>query len=193
MRLWTVQPLEVWEQLQRHGALRVDETRMEYVPDCYRWLTSQLVQRIHGYPGTLPWWSYCEKPDLRWVRHGRPRGTRQVRIELEAADDSSLAFRLWAWDVVYGCNYLSASQPEHDAWMAAMRSEVPDEDLYPLPEPWQTALEETWLRLFDPHLPPHSWDLEVYGPNEHWEAVVGELRLTDVRAVTHFIGASRWH
>jgi hypothetical protein len=176
MRLWTIQPHEVWELLQQRGSLRVDEARLKYVPDCYRWLTGQLQRRVPGYPGTLPWWCYCEKPDLRWLRHRRPRGSREVRMELEAADSTFLTFSRWAWDIVYGCNYLSAAQLEHDTWMGRMRTAVPDEDLYPLPEPWQSELEATWLRLFDPSMPPRSWDLEVYGHCAAREAVLGELR-----------------
>jgi hypothetical protein len=71
-RLWTVQPLVVWEQIQQHGTVHADETRFltpGYVPHSCRWLVQQLQQRLPGYPGTLPWWAYCEKPDLRWVRH----------------------------------------------------------------------------------------------------------------------------
>src|SRR5436853_7853922 len=54
MRLWTVQPLVVWEQLEQLGLLFVDEIRLStpgYVPESYRWLALQLEQRLPDYPG----------------------------------------------------------------------------------------------------------------------------------------------
>jgi hypothetical protein len=195
MRLWTVQPLVVWEQLEQLCLLSVDETRLStlgYVPDSYRWLVQQLKQRLPEYPGTLPWWAYCEKPDLRWVRHRRPAGQREVRLELEPRPRTFLTFPRWAWDMVYCGQYLSFARREHDEWVGAMRRAVPDEDEWPLPEPWQEQMEASWLRLFHPNLPPRSWDDEAFTKSESREAVLGVLRREDVRQVTHFVGCSKW-
>jgi hypothetical protein len=194
MRLWTVQPLVVWEQFQHRALLQVDESRRstpDYVPHSYRWLVEQLKQRIPAYPGTLPWWAYCEKPDLRWVRHCRPAGQREVRLELEPCPDSFLTFPSWAWDDVYCGHYLSFEREEHDEWMGEMRQAVPDEDGWPLPEPWRTQLEASWLRLFDRDLPSHSWDHEAISEPGSRQAVLGVLRLEEVRQVTHFVGCSK--
>ena len=76
-----------------------------------------------------------------------------------------------------------------------MRLAVLDEDTWPLPEPWKSQLEASWLRLFDPDLPSHPGDDEspgVYGKSGSREAVLGVLRLEDVRQVTHFVGCSKW-
>lgn len=54
MRLWTIQPFTVWEQLQQKDQLRVDEALLPYhgyVPEAYRWLMRQLAQRFPGYRG----------------------------------------------------------------------------------------------------------------------------------------------
>jgi hypothetical protein len=195
MRLWTVQPLTVWEQIQQHGEVHVDEARMHtpsFVPPAYRWLVRQLEQRLTGYPGTCPWWTYCEKPDLRWVRHTRPAGEQHVRIELEPAFGTFLAFPRWAWDRIYCRQYLSFTRSEHDEWTAAMRRAVPDEDAWPLPEPWGGQLEASWLRLFDRDLPPRSWHQGGGDGSDSQEAVLGTLRLTEVREVKHFVGCSKW-
>jgi hypothetical protein len=197
MRLWTVQPAIVWEQLQRHGRLRVDEARLGsggYVPGAYRWLREQLTRRLPGYPAGLPRWAYCAKPDLRWVRHYRPAGQREVRLELEPAPGTFLTFPCWAWNEVYGGNYRALGRDERDAWMRAMREAVPDEDLWPLPEPWRTELEASWQRLFNPALPSRAWDEECPFFNTRSgsrEGVLGLLRLEEVRAVTPFVGAGR--
>ena len=194
MNLWTVQPLVVWEQLQRRGSLQVDEARLMtqgYVPEAYRWLVRQLKLRIPNYPGTLPWWAYCEKPDLRWVRHSRPAGQREVRLELEPRPGTFLTFPCWAWDVVYCRRYLSPTRQEHDEWVEAMRRAVPDEDGWPLPEPWQTQLQASWLRLFDQSLPSRPWHRETLGKCGSHEAVIGILRVQDVRQVTNFVGCNK--
>lgn len=194
MRLWTVQPLDVWEQLQQKSHLHVEEDRLPYdgyIPDTYRWLVRKLIQRIPDYPGTLPWWAHCEKPDLRWVRHRRPRGRQFVRLELEPLPGSFATIPSWGWNTVFGGYYLAPTREEHDQWMAALRNAVPDEDTWPLPEPWQSELEASWERLFDPDLPPIAWD-ECLGTATCREGVLGLLRLEDVRRVTTFVGCSTW-
>src|SRR5438552_1195105 len=109
MRLWTIQPRAVWEQVQRDGVAWVDERRIGedgpyggcadfagYVPDAYRWLTNFLRQQRPGWEGRLPWWCYTKKPDLRWHRHSGCAGP-YVRIELEVPRDECVAFPCWAW------------------------------------------------------------------------------------------------
>ena len=196
MRVWTVQPLTVWERLTEAGTLRVDTACYPYdgyVPWQYPWMACRLQERAPDYQGGLPWWAYCERPDLRWVRRRRPAGQPQVRIELDV--NGVLVFPSWAWDVVYCGNFLSFTQSEQETWNAAMRRAVPDEDLWPLPEPWRAELEASWLRLFDPQLPSDGW-ADILGKSNSSsranEAVFETLRLQDVRRVTHFVGTSRW-
>jgi hypothetical protein len=100
-------------------------------------------------------------------------------------------FPCWAWDTVYCGQYLSFARQEHDEWVEAMRQAVPDEDARPLPQPWQTQLEASWLRLFDPHLPSQSWDDEAISKSGSREAVLGVLRVEEVRQVTEFFGCSK--
>ena len=196
MRVWTIQPLVVWERLKEAGTLCVDTACYPsdgYVPWQYPWLACRLQERVLDYRGGLPWWAYCEKPDLRWVRHHRPAGQPQVRIELDV--NGVLAFPGWAWDVVHCGHFLSFTQREQETWSAAMRRAVPDEDLWPLPEPWRGELEASWLRLFDPQLPSHGWADVPSKANSSWwanEAVFETLCLRDVCHETHFVGKNRW-
>jgi hypothetical protein len=191
--VWTVQPLAVWEQLQRQGTLYVEERQLGdgngYVPDAYRWLVKQLKRRVPGYRGHLPWWAHCAKPDLRCFRHSGLEGQEEVRLELDVLAHECLVFPCWAWNTVYGQNYLAATQSEHDAWMRAMREAVPDEDEWPLPAPWRGQLEASWERLFSPDLPALAWDAEGPWTEERsWEAVFEQLRPEQVRRVTCFRG-----
>jgi hypothetical protein len=190
VRVWTIQPAIVWERLREQGVLGVDETELPYgghIPEAYRWLASELCRRLADYPGTLPWWAYCKKPDLRLFRHHRPPGP-EVRMELEPRSHSMVTFPIWAWDAVYGGDYLSPTREEHAAWTARLAAAVPDEDTWPLPEPWSAELEASWQRLFDPALPAYPWDERRIGMSGSREAVLGLLHVEDVRRVTTFVG-----
>ncbi|HEX8201502.1 MAG TPA: hypothetical protein VF590_13540, partial [Isosphaeraceae bacterium] len=138
-----------------------------------------------------PWWSYASRPDLRWHRHLRGLGGRYVRIELEKPAGQVLCFLAWAWDTIFDVEYLSASPTEARRWGRRMRRSVPDEDAWPLPEPWQSELVASWERLFDPRLPLRP-ELRGRGWTEDVEAVFETLDLADVRAVTPFVGARRY-
>lgn len=193
MRVWTVQPLIVWDRLQEARLLQADPVSYYdgYTPWQYQWIVSQLRKRVPGYDGGFPWWAYCEKPDLRWVRHHRPSGQQQVRIEVNP--DNMITFPSWAWDVIHSGHFLAFTKREQDAWTKAMRRSVPNEDLWPLPEPWRSELEASWLRLFEPALPMCGWLDACERPNPNKEAVFETLRLGDVKSVTHFVGRSRFH
>ena len=194
MRVWTVHPLVVWERLKDAGTLSVDPAfhRNGYLPWQYQWLAGQMRERVPGYRGGLPWFAYCEKPDLRWVRHSRPVNEPQVRIEVELDPDRVLAFPLWAWDLVYCGQFIAFTKREHDAWHAALRKAVPDEeDRWPFPEPWQGELEASWRRLFDPQLPARGWKFGIFDVTTDREAVFDLLSVDDVRSVKHFVGTFR--
>ena len=194
MRVWTVQPLIVWQRLQDAGAVAVDSACYpdEYVPWQYRWLADRLKERLPRYEGGLPWWAYGYKPHLRWVRHSRPQGEPQVRIEVEIDADRAIVFPTWAWHGMYTGRFLAYTPEEQEAWETAMRLAVPDLDEWPLPQPRRAELEESWLRLFDPDLPASGWSGWAAKPTCETEAVFGLLRVEDVRAGRHFIGSSNW-
>ena len=87
MPLWTVQPMAVWDGLRAAGVLRVYPAERHpagWVHPQYTWLAGELRRRrLHGSRGGLPWFAYCARPDLRWVRHSRPAGSREVLLEPE--------------------------------------------------------------------------------------------------------------
>lgn len=195
VKVWTIQPLEVWEQVDQLGLLAVDAARLPYdgyVPWQYEWLAKQLQERLPGYCGSLPWWSYGACPDLRQYRHSRPRGQREVRMEILLPSEEIFSMPCWAWDTVYSGHFLSFEREERLDWDRRMREAVTDEDLWPLPQPWREELEASWERLFDPALPPSSdGDDEFHcrlGTKQ--EAVFGLLRRSAIKRVTHFVGTS---
>ncbi len=58
MRLWTLQPLQVWECLSEQGTLWSDpigtEAFEEAFRDSYDWMRGQLRRRLMGYEGRYP-------------------------------------------------------------------------------------------------------------------------------------------
>jgi hypothetical protein len=163
--------------------------RHGFVPPAYRWLQDHLASRLPDYQGRLPWWVHCQKPDLRRHRHATLRGVVEVRLELELASGTFLTFPSWAWDCIFRQDYLALTREEYDQWTNRLRTAVPNEDAWPLPEPWQSQLKASWGRLFDANLPVLGWD-PAYAWSRHprVEGVVETLRLVDVQTVTHFTG-----
>lgn len=180
-RLWTIQPREVLEQVERDGRALVDPARRgpsrprpaaeQYTPPVYLWLTEQLRQRQPGWLGRLPWWCYPEKPDLRWHRW-RQRGA-QVRLELLVEDGRVAEFPLWAWHLVFCGDAVAPTMRERRARTR------------------QGPVEATWEALFDPDLPPAARSGPFRGSRER-VAVLEEIRREDVRRVTPFRGVARY-
>lgn len=187
MRLWTIQPVTVWEQIRDRGEARVDPalwTLDGYTPCCYDWLRGQLEARLAGYSGGYPWWCYCKKPDLRSHGHGFLSGGRdQVRLELEIDPARVSIFRIWAWNIVYCGRYLGSHRQTREwkgrRYRSGISTELRDSELG---EPWRTEVEQSWERVFtalpdrhaDPWMPPGQ------------EAVLEVIRRQDVRRVDHF-------
>lgn len=182
VRYWTVQPISVWETLQSEGIGRVD-TQLAFnnqPPACYVWLVEQLKVRLPNYEGNYPWWLYCGKPDLRWVRWTRPQGTWEVRLELELPAERVQEFLIRDWDVVYCQAWLFKHLPRN-RWYD-FRERRGWEDLEVYPEPYESLLKRTWQRLFDSK---RALGLSRYRS----EAVVETLYLKDVIQARPFKGA----
>lgn len=187
MRLWTIQPLSVWEQIRDAGEARVDPKRWNTrgsLPPSYDWLRRQLANRLLEYEGGFPWWFYCEKPDLRLHRHGYLAGGRhQVRMELEVEPSRVQLLRIWAWNQVYCGLYLGTRLQERD-WRRRRKRAGINPDLHDseLGDPWRLELENSWRRVFNV-LPSRRND--AGNPSGH-EAVVEILRRKDIRKVDEF-------
>ncbi len=85
---------------------------------------------------------------------------------------------------------MARSQAEYDEWHARLREAVPDEDIWPPPQPWLQDLEFSWQQLFVFDLHSFDWDKRhVWSRKVCVEAVFETLRLSDVRSITRFCGA----
>lgn len=191
VRLWTIQPLSVWEQLQARKRLLVDRRHVENLHHGYEWLRTRLVSRLPGHSGGYPWWAYCSRPDLRKARHQKPVGEQHFLIELALPRDRVLSFPFWAWDLIFYGRFLSRQEEASEDWHRRFALAVPDhEEVSAIPRPWLTELEASWELLFDPTLPDRGWNDSGASHSER-EAVFEVLEMTQVVRVTPFQGSSR--
>jgi hypothetical protein len=199
MPLWTVQPYDVYRSIQRDGFARVDPGKLPspwWVGNPYHWLIWQMGSRLtipdeESQRGIFPWFAYCERPDLRWVRHSQEG--EQVLIEFSPPDDRFLSFPCWAWHEVFCGFFLAFTSQEHRAWEARFKAShgcrYRDWESRILPRPFQTELESSWSGLFDPNIPKRSWRR---GGTCLSEAVVDILLEEWIQRVTPFMGRTRY-
>jgi hypothetical protein len=195
VRLWTVQPIEVYRAIQKEGFARVEPVKLPspwWVGSSYRWLIWQMGSRLsipdeESQRGIFPWFAYCERPDLRLVRHSQVG--EQVLIGFCPPADRFLSFPCWAWGEIFCGFFLAFTRQEYRAWEAKFKlchaCRYRDWDSPILPRPFQTELESSWARLFDPDIPKRSWRR---GETSHREAVVDILLEDWIQKVTPFWG-----
>ncbi|MBC7099393.1 DUF3841 domain-containing protein [Candidatus Bipolaricaulota bacterium] len=185
MRVWTIQPVEVLEQLEAEEVLYAD---LAYIPEefrhAYDWMRAQMKRRILGYRGHYPWWGWhSPRPDLRRSGH-LPRGTQGVCLELELDPHEVLLSDFDVWHVVLNRGYLALGEDEEEEWYQRLEAAVPDSRIRPLPEPWWSDMLSSWERIFD---------LEALAASEYWrgeryiQATFEVLRLADVRKCKPFV------
>jgi hypothetical protein len=199
MRCWSVQPVVVWERIQTEGFARVDPGQRPYpyrLPESYLWLSWHMSQRLSLHDkddpvGIFPWFAYCERPDLRWVRHTQEGA--QTLIEFEPPEDRVLSFPSWAWEDIFCGYYLAYTGQEYRAWTNRFKRETGldyrDAD-WPLPQVFREELISSWNRLWEPSIPRRSWRRQRTAKRE---AVVDILKDSWVKKVTHFEGHSKWN
>jgi hypothetical protein len=193
MRLWTIQPIEVWQRLQQQKTLLVDPTHPDFLEKdehrfaAYQWMREQMTRRLPTYEGNYPWWAYDYKLDLRAQRfYTYPPNERWVRLELEIPLDKVLLSAYGAWHYVLNRWYLpyateeESYQREGDAWDAEAKAHGVDtyQNSLPFPEPWESRMRASWERIFD---------VDVLREANTIQATFERLELAEVVRVTEFV------
>lgn len=185
MKVWTIQPSQVWELLSEKKVLYVQPDLCEecpLFPEAYSWMRQKTKDRLPNYQGHLPWWGWCyPKPDLRFHSRQGTNGMQLVRIELNIPTTQVLLSNESAWIAVLNYIYVSYTDTEGEKWREVLEQHKIDDRNRPLPEPWQSQLVESWERIFD---------LDGLRNGGAWADVVQatfeELRLANVVSVQPF-------
>jgi len=173
LRLWTLQPVALWEKAQRTSWLRCDGRRVERgyrVP--YAWLRKQMLAAIPGYSGRTPVWAWqAPKPDLRKhpYRHYVRGMGKCVSIEFVAAPRSVLLSDYQSWEALIMGDFVSTCAKEAEAF---------DDEYFAadLGDPvvhanFQRRIRESWPRVFD------------LSAANYIQAVIEEVHISQVRRV----------
>lgn len=191
MRIWTVQPEELFGELKAKKVLHCDPVQSEWVTEggfspAYGWLSGQMKKRIGLPPQDViyPFWAWHtlewlhQKPDLRRMEFREYKGA-QVCLELEVPDNLVLLSNEDSWhfvlnDVYYGNCTNEQEMAEEDSWFDS------------LPPKEQTAVKmKSWEKIFNVS-PPYENEWECRG--KYVQATFWELRLDQVVSVRYFKG-----
>lgn len=189
MKLWTIQPVTVYQHLIIEGVFRCTPsmsiciTEMDF-SSAYDWMAEQMRARIGEPPPGVqyPIWAWHtlswehKQPDLRRIEF---RGYKKpmVCLEIEIPDSHVLLSDEEAWHSILNDGYLGCSknEAEYEAEAAWFDS---------LPEEQQAKVKrKSWERIFDIDPPvDNGWDrIGMYIQATFWE-----LRLEQVKKVRRF-------
>lgn len=189
MRIWTIQPVELYRKLESKGVLLADGRRCDrYFRAAYQWMTAQMRHRLPPSRGRFPWWGWCRyekhraKPDLRAGGYLR-KGQQGARIELELADDEVLLSDFNDWHYVLNGWFLADNEAE-DGRFEQELEELGHKLFDPYPEFVRAKILASWERIFELRGGDPVWGTRPL--RQSTQATFWELRLKDVTDVTFF-------
>lgn len=188
MRLWTMQPVEVYDILMRDGIFTCDPEKVPEPSFCdrYAWLNKKLDEKDKK-PSEVdyPIWAWYrfdskeKKPDLRHSCYGM-RGDKMVCLELEVPDEKVLLsdFDLWHFPLnnwwLDDCFHPGYGDDESDKaheWFNGLTKEEQ-----------QVEKEKSWEQIFN--IEPFENDWIARG--KYVQAVFWELKKEYVKKVQYF-------
>lgn len=127
MKLWTIQPIEILEEINEKGYFCCNETKAENITgdfsfkSAYDWLVPEMEKRIGKKPNNInyPIWAWHtrdwkrKKPDLRFSAYDK-KGTKCVCLEIEIPDNEVVLSDFSAWHFVLNNMYLDDSKNEFE-------------------------------------------------------------------------------
>ncbi len=185
MKVWTVQPVSVWEQFERDGIFRCDENKSENGEDfkrAYAWMIEQMDKKMpHPEKCTLPMWAWYrydwknKKPDLRKSGFATPK-EKSVCIELDIPEEEVLLSDFNAWHYVLNYSWFDDSQNEEEweklhEWFDGLSGEEREK-----------LRIESWQKIFNIEPFENDW----YSRGGYVQAVFWEIKKEYVKKVQHF-------
>lgn len=190
MRLWTIQPVEVYDLIMKEGVYRCDPSiaftglagDREFF-EAYSWLVKQMAIKVGPPPENVkfPVWAWHtrkwehKKPDLRLSAYTKP-GTKCVCIELEIPDKDVLLSDFDNWHFVLNNLYFSNAKNEEE-------NDRLDTEFEKLSNSEKKRVKEkSWENIFD--LTPIDNDWECRG--RYIQATFWELKKEYIRKIQYF-------
>ena len=189
MIVWTIQPPEVLDIIERDGVFRCDTSKSSYANDdqykeAFDWMVRHMDERGIRHPEGVeyPIWAWYKwdnehkRPDLREIGYGY-KGEILCRIELDVPDDEVLLSHLEAWMCVVRGSYLNPGRNEEE-WDENEEILNTSESF----EKFSKIIEDSWENIFD-----MNWDDGgMWGAGEAIQATFWEIRKEMIRKVTKF-------
>lgn len=165
MKLYTLQPIEFWESLKRHGSIAADPKIVEkgllkWDESRYCWGFKRSYEWLIGYmrkliPSRLqyPIWAWTNKPDLRRERHYYNFPNGGARICFEKSESEMLLSDFESWHYVLNYWYLSETEKESDDFGQECKDKTGFGyfERKPLPDPQlDQRLRSSWEAIFEP-------------------------------------------
>ena len=190
MRLWTIQPEKVFQEIQDTGVYRCDiEQSSKNWMMQYDWLVSEMKKRIGLPPSGVEYpvwaWKSWQKgrimPDLRAERwyYGRKNHVF-FRLEIEIPDEKVLLSDFDAWGIILNEDWLSDTEEEDRGIEKIYKSLSPAKQ--------KEMLNENWQRVFDITPFENGWIERGYSV----QATFWELKKEQIRKVKKFISISKY-
>lgn len=163
MKLWTIQPLEWYENLLRDGMIYANPMQIDFIKEdnfshAYDWLIAEMEEKIgkRPEPNCYPIWAWYQwqdsrkrKPDLRFGGVGN-KAQKSVLLEIEKADNTVLLSDFELWHSVLNEWCITDNEQEDDLFNQALaRVGVEFCDKYAYPTELRQQMIESWQKIFD--------------------------------------------
>ncbi len=183
MKLWTVQPLSILEEINETGVYRCREelsynlSKKNSLKKQYQWLINKMEQRIGNRPQGVeyPVWAWhtwdferrCPDADSAAFLE---RTEDKVLLTLEIPDESVVLTDFDAWQLVMSGAYLTNETDEN-------KLEAQEDYLVSLEgEALQQAIEQSWELVFD----TTKIDTEKLQWGRYIQATIWQIRAEDI-------------
>lgn len=163
MKLWTIQPLEWYENLSKNGVIYADPMHINYLKEksfmnAYDWLITEMELKLGKRPvaNCYPIWAWYQwqdsqkrEPDLRFGGLGN-KGERSVILEIEKDERQVLLSDHELWHAVLNEWCIVDNELEDklfDQALAFAGVDFGDKDAYPTE--LRQQMIASWQKIFD--------------------------------------------
>ena len=189
MILWTIQPIEVYELIQKTGIYRctIEKSIFNDCKEQYDWLVREMKERIGeplegvSYPvwGWYMWEGVRKKPDLRRERWGNGwKGERFACMEIDIPEEKLILSDYDTWSIILIDGLLADTEEEEESLEKEYEA-MP-------PEARREYKYRNWKNVFDLAYVDNGW----IHRGDSIQATFWELRKEDIKKVRFFTAAT---